>query len=62
MNLQILKLTEQQLRDLKNFLERVELRGVEAVRFMALVQAINSAQAEPLSKNQVDTEIITMNT
>lgn len=62
MNLQILKLTEQQLRDLKNFLERVELRGVEAVRFIALVQSINAAQAEAPSKNQVDTEIITLNT
>ena len=61
MNLQIIKLTEQQLRDLKIFLERVELRGVEAVRFTALVQSINAAQAEAPSKNQVDTEIITLN-
>ena len=62
MNLQILKLTEQQFRDLKMFLERVELRGVEAARFMALVQSINAAQVEAHLKNQVDTEVIKLNT
>ena len=61
MNLQIIKLTEQQLRDLKMFLERVELRGVEAARFISLVQAINQARTAG-EKNQVDTEIITLNT
>ena len=57
-----IKLNEQQLRDLKAFLERVELRGAEAARFMLLVQSVNAAQAEIPAKNQVDTEIITLNT
>ena len=48
-------LNETQLRDLKVFLERCDLRGVEASRFLALVAAIN--QASPSEKKEVETQI-----
>ena len=38
-----IELTEQQLRSLKMFLERSEMRGYETAQFLALVQVINSA-------------------
>jgi hypothetical protein len=52
-------ITETQLRDLKVFLERCELRGAEAARFLSLVQAIT--QARPVEdKKEAETEEITV--
>ena len=49
-------INETQLRDLKVFLERCDLRGVEAARFLSLAQAIN--QARPVEdKKEVETQI-----
>lgn len=53
-------LSETQLRDLKVFLERCDLRGVEAARFLSLVQAIN--QARPVEdKKEVESQINSSN-
>lgn len=49
-------LNDQQLRDLKVFLERCDLRGVEAARFLSLVQAINQARSVE-DKKEVETQI-----
>jgi hypothetical protein len=50
-------LSETQLRDLKVFLERCDLRGVEAARFLSLVQAISQAKPEKTSEKEVETKI-----
>jgi hypothetical protein len=39
-----IELTEPQLRILKSFLERSEMRGYEVTQFLALVQAISDAK------------------
>jgi hypothetical protein len=62
MNTLTIKLDETQLRDLKVFLERVELRGTEAIRFVSLVKSIGAAQIDDSIKNKVDTEVIAKNT
>lgn len=41
-----IKLDEQQLRALKTFLERTELRGNEAVTFLTVAKAISEAEQE----------------
>jgi hypothetical protein len=48
-------LTEIQLRDLKAFLDRCDLRGVEAARFMSLAQAVGAAA--PQIKKEVDDKV-----
>jgi hypothetical protein len=39
-----IELTEPQLRILKSFLERSEMRGYEVTQFLGLVQAISNAK------------------
>jgi hypothetical protein len=38
-----IKLTDAQLKDLRVFLERVELRGIETQRFISILQTIQAA-------------------
>ena len=45
-----IELTEPQLRMLKAFLERSEMRGFEVPQFLALVQAISAAKPVPTSE------------
>lgn len=58
-----LKIEDQQLRDLRNFLERVELRGYEVPRFMAVVEVLANPETSPKNflKKEVDANGISGN-
>jgi hypothetical protein len=45
-----IELTEQQIRNLKMFLERSEMRGFEVPQFLTLVQVISDAKPSPNSE------------
>lgn len=49
-----IELTEQQLRSLKMFLERSEMRGFEVNSFLSLVQTISGAKPVEISKKEVE--------
>lgn len=63
MIMNILKIEDQQLRDLRNFLERVELRGYEVPRFMAVVDVLANPEATPQNslKKEVETNGVSGN-
>ena len=48
------ELTESQLRILKAFLERSEMRGYEVTQFLGLVQTISNAKPVEISKKEVE--------
>jgi hypothetical protein len=50
-------LNETQLKDLKSFLERCELRGVEAARFLSVAYAINQASPVQAEDKKIDFQV-----
>lgn len=50
----IIEIDNEQLDDLKMFLERSEMRGFEVTRFMRLASAISSAKPKEPPKKEVE--------